>query len=251
MHEIRLFEAFAGYGSQLLALRKLEKRYPDKITITPVGISEIDGPAITAYHALHGNVTNYGDISKIDWSKVPDFDLFTMSSPCQDFSMAGKMAGGEKGSGTRSSLLWECEKAIEAKRPKYILFENVAALVSQKFIRGFNKWQYVLERLGYVNFAELLNSKDYGVPQNRERIIMVSIRADSRDNVRFYFPKTFQLERKLKDVLEEHVEERYFLSDRMLQGFLKTDACKTTTTTLRQRPEKIRHSLYGLNLVIG
>ena len=89
MKEIRVFEAFAGYGSQLMALKQLEKDYPDKILITPVGIAEIDKYAIQAHKSVHGEVTNYGDISKIDWSQVPDFDLFTYSFPCTDISIAG------------------------------------------------------------------------------------------------------------------------------------------------------------------
>lgn len=97
MTEIRVFESFAGYGSQLMALRRLERAHPDKIKVVPVGISEIDPHAIKAYHAVHGeDVPNFGDISKIDWAQVPDFDLFTMSSPCQDFSSAGLQRGGRK-----------------------------------------------------------------------------------------------------------------------------------------------------------
>lgn len=210
METIRLFEAFAGYGSQLMALRRLEKEFPDKIKIVPVGISEIDPHAIKAYQAVHGDVMNYGDISKIDWSQVPDFDLFTYSSPCTDFSNAGKQMGGEEGSGTRSSLLWECRKAILAKKPKYLLMENVAALVQAKFIKLFNKWQLELESYGYKNFAKVLNAKNYNVPQNRERIFMVSI---LDENARFEFPKPMPLTRKLKDVLEKDVDEKYYLSE--------------------------------------
>lgn len=145
---LRCFFAFEGYNSQGLALYRLKKNYPDFDWVC-VGRSEIEKDAIIAANALFPESVdkNYGDISAIDWNKVPDFDLFTMSSPCQDFSQAGKQLGGEKGSGTRSSLLWECEKAIRIKRPKYILFENVAALVSQKFINGFNAWQDTLSEL--------------------------------------------------------------------------------------------------------
>lgn len=211
MKEIRTFEAFAGYGSQLLALRRLEAANPDKIKVVPVGISEIDPHAIKAYHAVHGEgIPNYGDISKIDWLKVPDFDLFTYSSPCQDFSSAGLQRGGEKGSGTRSSLLWECERAIAAKRPKYLLMENVAALVTNKFIKLFNKWQRTLESYGYRNFAKVLNAKDYGVPQNRERIFMVSI---LDKNAKFFFPKQMPLKKRLLDVLEKKVDDRYYLKN--------------------------------------
>ena len=165
MKEIRLFEAFAGYGSQLMAMRRLEEKYPDEIKVIPVGISEIDKYAIKAYHAVHGeDIKNYGDISKIDWSEVPDFDLLTYSFPCQDISNAGNQRGFEENSETRSSLLWECRKAIIAKKPKYLLMENVAALVGQKFIKTFNAWQAELESYGYTNFTQILNAKDYGVP---------------------------------------------------------------------------------------
>ena len=149
-------------------------------------------------------------MSKIDWNQVPDFDLLTYSSPCQDFSNAGKQAGGTEGSGTRSSLLWECRRAILAKRPKYLLMENVAALVSSKFIRLFNAWQLELESYGYRNFAKVLNAKDYGVPQNRERIFMVSVLDET---ARYEFPDPMPLTIRLKDVLEKEVEERYYLSD--------------------------------------
>lgn len=212
MKKIRVFEAFAGYGSTALAMKKLQVVFPDVVEFEFVGISEIDKYAIQAYNALHPNVPNYGDISKIDWSQVPDFDLFTYSSPCQDFSNAGLQKGGTEGSGTRSSLLWECRRAIIAKRPKYLLLENVAALVSQKFLPLFNKWQAELASYGYSNFAEVLNAKDFGVPQNRERVFLVSIlNGDS-----YHFPKPFKLEKRLKDVLEENVEEKYYLGDKAL-----------------------------------
>ena len=128
--KIRVFEAFAGYGSQAMALQRLAEDYPE-FEYEVVGISEIDKYALQAYEAVHGHCPNYGDISKINWEDVPDFDLFTFSFPCQDISAAGMQRGLEEGSGTRSSLLWECKKAIEAKRPKYLLMENVKALVSK------------------------------------------------------------------------------------------------------------------------
>lgn len=213
--KIRVFEAFAGYGSQSLALERLKRDFPN-FDYEIVGISEIDKYAIDAYNALHPGVTNYGDISKINWDDVPDFDLFTYSSPCQDFSSAGLQRGGTEGSGTRSSLLWECRRAIVAKRPKFLLLENVAALVSEKFLSLFNKWQAELESYGYSNFAQVLNAKDYGVPQNRERVFLVSI---LDDNARYYFPEPFKLEKRLKDVLETNVDEKYYLSEKIIAGF--------------------------------
>ena len=122
---LRVFESFAGIGTQRMALKRLG------INHEVIGISEIDKFAIKSYEAIHGETKNYGDISKIDPNDLPDFDLFTYSFPCQDISMAGKQKGLKKGSGTRSSLLWECERIIEAKRPKYLLMENVKNLVGK------------------------------------------------------------------------------------------------------------------------
>ena len=136
---IRMFEAFAGYGSQLMAMKRLARETPG-LEVVPVGISEIDPYAVRGYEAVHGPVDNYGDITKIDWDAVPDFDLFTYSFPCQDISSAGQQRGLDPGSGTRSSLLWECQRAIDVKRPKYLLMENVAALTQDKFRPQLNRW---------------------------------------------------------------------------------------------------------------
>lgn len=236
---IRVFTAFSGYDSQCLALNVLREEYchfggwhavGDHLlspSIVPfvyelVGWSEIDKYAIKAHNALFPEWAdrNYGDISKIDWTQVPDFDLFTYSSPCQDFSQAGKQSVGTKGSGTRSSLLWECERAIQIKRPKYLLFENVAAVVSKKFIKLFNEWQLTLERMGYTNFVQVLNAKTHGyptpVPQNRERVFMVSILDCDQA---FYFPDAQPLTQRLADVLETDVDESYYLSQHTIDIF--------------------------------
>ncbi len=207
---LRVFTASSGYDSQCMGLDRAGIDYE------LVGWSEIDKYAIAAHNAVYPQYAgrNYGDISAIDWAQVPDFDLFTYSSPCQDFSTAGLQRGGEKGSGTRSSLLWECERAIAAKHPKYLLFENVAALVSRKFIRLFNEWQLLLERMGYTNFTQVFNAKDYGVPQNRERVFMVSIRDCEQP---YYFPRPVPLTKRLRDVMEDNVSEEYNLSRRMLE----------------------------------
>ena len=145
---------------------------------------------------------------------------------CQSISQAGLQHGFTEGSGTRSSIIWNVRDAVKIKRPKFLCLENVKAMVSGKFVGMFNLWQLELERLGYRNFAEVLNAKDYGVPQNRERIFLVSIRYDG-DLPRFFFPKPFPLERRLKDVLEENVDEKYYLSDKMLDYFNRMDADKT------------------------
>ena len=139
---------------------------------------------------------------------------------CQSVSQAGLQHGFTEGSGTRSSIIWNVRDAVKIKRPKFLCLENVKAMVSGKFVGLFNLWQLELERMGYRNFAEVLNEKDYGVPQNRERIFLVSIRVDDYNNMpKYYFPQPFRLEKKLKDVLEDKVEEKYYLSDKMIECF--------------------------------
>jgi DNA-cytosine methyltransferase len=207
---LKVFEAFAGYGSQSMALRNIG------VDHEVVGISEIDKYAIKAYNATHPETTNYGDISRIDWGIVPDFDLFTYSFPCTDISNAGAQAGFEEGSGTRSSLLWECRKAIEEKHPKYLLMENVKAITSKKFLPGLLRWQEFLSKHGYVNFIEVLNAKDYGIPQNRERCFLVSI----LDAGWYQFPEPVELKVKLKDILEKKVDEKYYLDQKRVDDFI-------------------------------
>ena len=214
---LRVFTAFSGYDSQCLALNRLGIDYD------LVGWSEIDPAAIKAHNALFPQYEerNYGDISKIDWSQVPDFDLFTYSSPCTDFSNAGAQAGGEEGSGTRSSLLWECRKTILAKKPKYLLFENVKALVSDKFLYLFEKWCKELESYGYVNYYQVLNSKDYGVPQSRERIFMVSIlKTDDEPDPYYEFPRPVPLTKCVEDILEDNVPEKYYMKQEVTDRYI-------------------------------
>ena len=213
---IRVFEAFAGYGSQAMALKRLQRDFPDKVEFEFVGISEIDSYAIAAYLAVHGDTPNYGDISKIDWSQVPDFDCFTYSFPCQDISTAGKQKGFVEGSGSRSSLLWECKRAIEAKRPKFLLMENVKALVQKKFMPEFQRWIDTLTEFGYTSFWQVLNAKNFGTPQNRERVFMVSVLGEAA----FEFPKPFPLEKRLRDVLDENVSEEYYLRPEQVERIL-------------------------------
>lgn len=141
----------------------------------------------------------------------------TYSYPCTDISNAGKQAGLEEGSGTRSSLLWECRKPIIAKHPKYLLMENVKALVSKKFMPDFRKWLDFLAGEGYENSWQILNAKDFGVPQNRERVFCVSILGGGWYN----FPKPIPLEKRLKDVLEDKADEKFYLKDERVTEFLK------------------------------
>lgn len=210
---LRVFTAFSGYDSQCLALKRLG------IPFTLTGWSEIDKYAIQAHDVLFPEYKdrNYGDISKINWGNVPDFDLFTYSFPCTSLSFAGKQEGFDEGSGTASSLLWECRNAIVTKKPKYLVMENVKALLSAKFKPMFMKWQNELASYGYTNFVKVLDSSQFGVPQHRERVFMVSI---LDENASYHFPEPFPLDKRLKDVLESNVDEKYYLSEKCINGFL-------------------------------
>lgn len=220
---IKILELFAGYGSQALALENLGIEFTSDI-------SEIDKYAIDAYNQIHGQTKNFGDICNIKEDELPGYDLITYSSPCQDFSVAGKMKGGQKGSGTRSSLLWECERIISAVKPKYLLMENVKNLVGKKFKPCFDAWLQTLDELGYNNYWHVLNAKDYGVPQNRERVFVVSIRKDL--NQTYMFPEPLPLTLKLKDLLETEVDEKYYLPQEKVEK-LALNLNKDVSNTIR------------------
>ncbi len=217
---MRILELFAGYGSQALALENLGIEFTSDI-------SEIDKYAIQAYEQLHGETHNWGDVTKIDETKLPYYDLITYSFPCQDISLAGLQRGCDNESGTRSSLLWECERIIRAVKPKYLLMENVKNLVGEKHKHNFIRWLHVLEMMGYQNYYKVLNAKDYGVPQNRERVFVVSILGCQQ----YLFPNPIKLEKRLKDVLESDVDEKYYLSQKLIDGFLDKQARGDTFAT--------------------
>lgn len=255
MKKIRVFESFAGVGSQSMALRNIKCNYE------VVGISEVDRYALLAYDAIHNeqievptvskedmlkeikgkNIAynfstgkseiprnekdikklydahirsnNFGDIRLIDPNDLPEFDLFTYSFPCKNISVAGQQGGAEKGSGTQSALVWECKKIIDSKKPRYLMMENVKNLVGKKHKPVLDMWCSELEKLGYINILPTkgyLNGKDFGVPQNRERVIMISIRKDVINNFNFPMGKDNGL--RLRDVLEKNVDDKYYIS---------------------------------------
>ena len=268
---LKVFEAFAGYGSQRMALRNL------KIPHEVVGVSEIEGDVLLSYAAIHSDflklrkdidsivpdddseiinfledinvplnyktfenrakklkkdklkemylanklIKNFGDITKIDPNLLPDFDLFTYSFPCQDISVAGFQSGLNADSGTRSSLLWECCKIIEIKKPKYLMMENVKNLVGSNHRNNFIDFLKYLETLGYKNNWTILNARDYGIPQNRERVFCISVLGDDSD---FRFPAPITLDKTLYDYLETNVNENYYLKkNQILDTKIKQD----------------------------
>ncbi|EOU2097155.1 DNA cytosine methyltransferase [Clostridium perfringens] len=208
---LRVFECFSGYGSQSIALRNIG------VDFEVVAISEIDKYAIAAYESIHGPVNNLGDVTKLKISDIPEHDLFTYSFPCTDISLAGRMEGLKKGSGTRSGLLWECEKIIIEKKPKFLLMENVKNLLGKKFIEDFKEWCNLLESHGYKNYFKVLDARDFDVPQNRERIFMVSILGEHKE---FKFPEKIQLKKRIVDILDQKVDSKYAISEDMEKKFV-------------------------------
>ena len=164
----------------------------------------------------------FGDISQINPNDLPDFDFMTYSFPCTDISVAGRKDGVIKGQ-TRSGLLYECEKVIECKRPKYLLLENVKNLVGKQFKPQFDEWLEYLETLGYTNYWKVLNSKSFGVPQNRERVFVLSILGEHDP---YEFHSGFELDIRLKDILEFNVDEKYYLSKEVQDRFKPNDKFK-------------------------
>ena len=209
MEELKVLELFGGIG----AIRKAFERQniPHKV----VDYVEIDEFAVKSYNAMYGTEFEPQDISK--WDKDIDVDFIMHGSPCQDFSIAGLQKGGDEGSGTRSSLMYETIRLVKKLNPKYVVWENVKNLVSDKHEHNFNKYLKIMEELGFNNYYKVLNAKNYGIPQNRERVFTVSIRKDI-DEGTFYFPKEQKLILRLKDLLEESVDEKYYLSDDKIES---------------------------------
>lgn len=214
---MRYLSLFSGIGAFEKALRNIGADYE------LAGFCEIDKYAVKSYCAIHGvsEDLNLGDITKInidELDKLGDIDLITHGSPCQDFSIAGKLAGGDKGSGTRSSLMWNTVDIVEKIKPKYVLWENVKYILSQRHKHNFDAYLEVMDKLGYNSYYEILNAKHFDIPQNRERVFTVSIRKDI--DTGYTFPDKSELKLKLKDMLEDDVPEKYYLSAEMIANLI-------------------------------
>ena len=213
---VKLLSLFSGIGSPEQALKNIG------VDHELLGFSEIDKFAIKSYCNVH-NVSedlNLGDVTNIDISSLPtDIDLITHGSPCQDFSIAGHQKGGDKGTGTRSSLMWATVDIVEHCKPKVVIWENVKNVLSKKHKHNFDGYLEVMEQLGYNNYYQVLNAKDYGIPQNRERIFTISIRKDVDEG--YTFPGPQELTLRLKDMLEDEVDEKYYISTCKVQQLLQ------------------------------
>ena len=265
---IKILELFGGIGACSSALERLGIDYEIADYV------EIDKYAVKSFNAIHN--TNFEPQDICEWNKDIEVDLIMHGSPCQDFSLAGKQAGGDKDSGTRSSLMYETIRIVEKLKPKYVIWENVKNLLSKKHRHNFDAYLETMKQLGYTNYYQVLNAKDYGIPQNRERVFTVSILGNEKkydfpkgnkcnnkiDVVgnympsghdasrivdenglaptvkenhgtvtavlqRFEFPPKQELKLKLKDMLEDDVDEKYYLSDKMI-NYISADNEKWT-----------------------
>ena len=176
---------------------------------------EIDEAAVRSYNAINGTNFKPQDISK--WDKDIEVDFIMHGSPCTDFSNQGKQKGGDEGSGTPSSLMYETLRIVDKLKPKYVIWENVKNLLSEKHKPNFEKYLDIMEEQGYNNYHQVLNAKDYGIPQNRERVFTVSIRKDI-DKKKLKFKPKQPLTLRLKDLLETNVDEKYYLSDEKINS---------------------------------
>lgn len=213
--KLRVLSLFSGIGAFEEGLKSLN------IAHEVVGFSEIDKYAIEAYSVIHGvsKDLNLGDVSKIDINTIPDCDLVTYGFPCTNISVAGLQEGIVQGE-TASGLLFEALKIIKNKQPKYAIAENVKALVGKKFKDDFQKLLNTLSALGYNSYYEVMNAKDYGGVQGRERIFIVSIRKDIDDG-KFEFPKPFESNYTLADILEDEVDDKYTVPRSMIENWYK------------------------------
>ena len=207
---MKVLSLFSGIGAFEKALDRLNIDYE------LVAFSEIDKYATKSYCAIHGvdESMNLGDITKVDENSLPkDIDLITYGFPCQDISLAGKQKGmfNDDGTQTRSGLFFEALRIIEATKPKIAIAENVKNLTGKKFKEQFELVLKSLEEAGYSNYWKVLNAKDYGIPQNRERVFIISIRKDIDKG--YEFPKPFPLQLRLKDMLDDDVDESFYISD--------------------------------------
>lgn len=203
---IKVLELFGGIGACSKALERLGIDYEIADYV------EIDKYAVKSFNAMHGTDFEPQDICK--WDKDIEVDLVMHGSPCQDISLAGLQKGADEGSGTRSSLMYETIRIVKKLKPKYVIWENVKNLISKKHKHNFDSYILIMQELGYKSYYQVLNAKDYGIPQNRERVFTISIRNDIEKE--FVFPPKQELKLRLKDLLEDEVDEKYYLTDNMI-----------------------------------
>ena len=230
---MRVLSLFSGIGAFETALDE------ENIDWELDHYCEIDKYACMSYNQIHRTTDedNLKDVTHIDYSKIGDIDLVTYGFPCQDISVAGHQKGfsDEEGNLTRSGLFFNAADIIRHTKPKFAIFENVKNLTGKKFKAEFETVLSVLDELGYNTYWKVLNAKDYGIPQNRERVFGISIRKDIDHG--YEFPKPIHLYLRLKDMLEEEVDEKYYLSEKVRERFKLTDQTLTKSVIGTTAPD--------------
>jgi DNA (cytosine-5)-methyltransferase 1 len=241
---IRLIELFGGIGSQAKALENLHADFEHYKLV------EYDKYPVASYNAIHKTNFVPTDITKIHAQDLEIVDrdkyeyLVTYSFPCQDLSLSGKGKGMKKGSGTRSGLLWEVERLLNEcgdELPQVLLMENVPNVVGEKNIEDFKSWVKFLESKNYTCYYEILNAKNYGIPQNRQRCYMISIlNSPTGEHYYYEFPKPVPLKLYLKDMLqpEDEVDKKYYLSKDMMDYICFDDISHIKNKAVKETLER-------------
>lgn len=221
---LRVLSLFSGIGAFEVALDELG------IDWELDHYCEIDKFACLSYNQIHGTTDddNLKDVENIDYSKLGNIDLITYGFPCQDISLAGNQKGfyDDEGNLTRSGLFFNAAEVIKNTKPKFAIFENVKNLTGKKMKAEFEAVLSTLDEIGYNTYWQVLNAKDYGIPQNRERVFGISIRKDIDRG--YTFPEKQELKLRLKDMLESVVDENFYLSEDKVQNFIKNGDTNTT-----------------------
>lgn len=197
---MKVIELFGGIGACTQALKRLG------VETEVVDYVEIDKYAVKSYNAINGTEFEPQDITQ--WDKDVKADFIMHGSPCTDFSIAGQQLGASERGSTRSSLMYETIRIVEKIKPQYVVWENVKNVLSQKHKHNFDNYLNKMKELGYNNYYQILNAKDYGVPQNRERIFVISC----KNNIDYKFPEKMESRTPMRELLEPIVGDKFYLS---------------------------------------
>lgn len=223
---IKLLSLFSGIGAFESALRR--GGYDFRV----INYCEIDTYAARAYSQIHGISEDYNlhDVRQVNTLLMDNINLMTWGWPCQDISVAGKQRGFKDNDGnlTRSGLFFQGLRILTELQPEYAIAENVKALTGKKFTAEFETVLTSLEKAGYNNYWKVLNAKDFGIPQNRERVFIISIRKDI-DTGAFTFPEKQPLQLRVKDMLEPVVDEKYYINNERAESLIRQILAKTDT----------------------
>lgn len=217
MKKINKISLFSGIEAFDMALRNIG------VPVNTLALSEINEYSSLSCCAVHGyeSELNKGDVCEFDGTKFNDVDLLTHGSPCTSMSLEGKKEGADKGSGTASSLLWESVRIIRECLPKVVVWENVYTVTNKKNIHNFEAYLNELEEIGYTNYHNIYCGLDYDTPQNRKRMVVVSIHNTS--DLTFTIPNKIKQTKRLSTLLETNVDDKYDLEQKVVEQLLLDD----------------------------